>query len=153
MTFFQVGSGAGRSSFLPRDSAYQSLPPSLLDSSSPLHSSLSLTSHYLQDIEHQTPPCSQTTHYIDSLDSQRSFHLSTLAFSQMEGPTTQKHAPLTAAEKKHRRDNDLCLYCGDPGHKVSECSRRSTKRSASGPETALPYKPVLRYARFEILCT
>src|SRR4029077_10655104 len=31
----------------------------------------------------------------------------------------QRRGPLNAAEKKRRRDNSLCLYCGNPGHWAS----------------------------------
>ena len=32
-----------------------------------------------------------------------------------------KRGKLTPAERKHRMDNNLCLYCGKGGHKVQEC--------------------------------
>jgi hypothetical protein len=32
--------------------------------------------------------------------------------------------PLTDAEKQRRRDNNLCMYCGDPGHSIDACPRR-----------------------------
>lgn len=46
----------------------------------------------------------------------------------MEGRTTRKHTSLTGKQKKYRRDNDLCMYCGDPEHKVAECDKSPTKR-------------------------
>ena len=30
---------------------------------------------------------------------------------------------LTEAEKKRRMDNDLCVYCGKPGHKAADCRK------------------------------
>ena len=31
--------------------------------------------------------------------------------------------PLTQAEKDHRRQHDLCLYCGSPDHKLADCPK------------------------------
>jgi hypothetical protein len=36
---------------------------------------------------------------------------------------------LTAAEKKHRQDNNLCLYCGLAGHRVANCPTGSARRT------------------------
>lgn len=35
--------------------------------------------------------------------------------------TSRKRAPLSEDVKKHRRDNNLCLYCGNPGHWATNC--------------------------------
>lgn len=35
--------------------------------------------------------------------------------------------PLTAQEKQHRRDNGLCLYCGNGGHMAAQCPIAPTK--------------------------
>jgi hypothetical protein len=35
---------------------------------------------------------------------------------------------LTPGEQKHRMDNNLCLYCGKPGHKAIECKAPPNKR-------------------------
>jgi cellulose synthase/poly-beta-1,6-N-acetylglucosamine synthase-like glycosyltransferase len=32
-----------------------------------------------------------------------------------------KFKPLTEAEKLHQRTNNLCLYCGNPGHIARQC--------------------------------
>jgi hypothetical protein len=41
---------------------------------------------------------------------------------------TNRRGPLTEEEKQYRRDNDLCLYCGKPGHKLDNCpSKRKHK--------------------------
>ena len=34
----------------------------------------------------------------------------------------QKKGQLTPAECKHRMDNNLCLYCGKPGHRAIACT-------------------------------
>lgn len=46
-----------------------------------------------------------------------------------------KRKTLTKAEKQHRRDNNLCLYCGEAGHKVDACpkTKESGKASARKP--------------------
>jgi hypothetical protein len=33
----------------------------------------------------------------------------------------RKQGKLTPEERKHRMDNNLCLYCGKPGHKAQDC--------------------------------
>src|SRR5271155_5261452 len=38
---------------------------------------------------------------------------------------------LTEAEKQHRRDNNLCLYCGEKGHSANECPKRSSGKSGA----------------------
>ena len=39
------------------------------------------------------------------------------------GRTTppKRRGRLTPGERQHRIDNNLCLYCGKPGHKAIEC--------------------------------
>jgi hypothetical protein len=39
----------------------------------------------------------------------------------------QKQGYLTFAERKHCMDNNLCLYCGKPGHKAIECKAPPNK--------------------------
>jgi len=36
--------------------------------------------------------------------------------------SSKKRGRLTPAERKHRMDNNLCLYCGKPGHKAQDCT-------------------------------
>jgi hypothetical protein len=36
--------------------------------------------------------------------------------------------PLTEKEKNYRRENNLCVYCGDKGHSVTDCPVRSKYR-------------------------
>jgi hypothetical protein len=40
----------------------------------------------------------------------------------------QHRGRLTPGERKHRMDNNLCLYCGKPGHKAIECKAPPNKR-------------------------
>lgn len=61
--------------------------------------------------------------------------------SLMEGRIPGKRAPLTNKQKKHRWDNDLCMYCGDAEHKITECFRRPTKRG-SLTDSRDPQSPV-----------
>jgi hypothetical protein len=56
----------------------------------------------------------------------------------LDGTTTSRRfKPLTEAEKKRRRDNNLCLYCGDAGHKANECPKKA--RPARFQATLGPY--------------
>ena len=44
--------------------------------------------------------------------------------SQSPGDGRVKFQPLTTEQKQYRRDNNLCMYCGDPGHFVDNCPTR-----------------------------
>ena len=46
---------------------------------------------------------------------------------------SQKRGPVTDQEKKRRKDNNLCLYCGSSGHWASQCPH---KRSRGKPSAA-----------------
>ena len=57
------------------------------------------------------------------------------------GRTSTKRGPLTAAEKKRRRDNSLCLYCGSPGHWATTCpqkKRRVAVATIAEPDGGVP---------------
>lgn len=41
---------------------------------------------------------------------------------------------LTDAEKQRRKQNNLCNYCGQPGHIVKLCQKLQARRNASIPE-------------------
>src|SRR5690606_7148771 len=41
-----------------------------------------------------------------------------------------KRGPLTDAEKKFRRDNNLCSYCGQGGHYASSCPNKGKKKGS-----------------------
>lgn len=45
--------------------------------------------------------------------------------------TTRRSRSLTAQERVHRLSNNLCLYCGESGHRVAQCSQRSNPRGGS----------------------
>ncbi|CAM6043356.1 unnamed protein product, partial [Sphagnum compactum] len=40
---------------------------------------------------------------------------------------TAKFKSLTEAEKLRRRTNNLCLYCGNPGHIARQCPQKLVK--------------------------
>lgn len=42
---------------------------------------------------------------------------------------TQRRGPLTQAERERRHKENLCLYCGMPGHRVNACPNRSKSTS------------------------
>ncbi|SAL94853.1 hypothetical protein [Absidia glauca] len=41
------------------------------------------------------------------------------------------HQPLTAAQKQYRRDHNLCMYCGAPGHFTNTCPKKRSQASLS----------------------
>ena len=43
---------------------------------------------------------------------------------------------LNYAEKKRRREKNLCMYCGQPGHYANECP----EKASSGPNGREPKK-------------
>lgn len=71
--------------------------------------------------------------------------------------TTRKRGPLTDEQKEHRRDHNLCMYCGDPEHGITECFRRPTKRKTvpdmTNPENPVSPKHLHWYAHLGNLCT
>ena len=60
---------------------------------------------------------------------------------------SQKRGPVTDQEKKHRRDNNLCLYCGSSGHWASQCphkrSRGKPSAAATTCEGGVPIPPAV----------
>lgn len=44
--------------------------------------------------------------------------------------TVQTRPPLTREQKQHRREKNLCLYCGKPGHTIAQC--RSKGKGSPG---------------------
>ena len=47
----------------------------------------------------------------------------------------KKRGKLTPEERKYRMDNNLCLYCGKPGHKAQDCR---------APPNRFPKAPIRR---------
>ncbi|KAG9767322.1 hypothetical protein KCU88_g7469, partial [Aureobasidium melanogenum] len=50
---------------------------------------------------------------------------------QTETPSFQPRGKLTEEEKRYRRTNNLCLYCGEAGHMVKDCTE--TPKVDPGP--------------------
>ena len=46
----------------------------------------------------------------------------------MEIDTTRRRGPLSEEEKQRRRANQLCLYCGGPGHIAVNCPHRPRRQ-------------------------
>lgn len=44
---------------------------------------------------------------------------------EIDGTSQPRFKKLTDAEKKRRRDNNLCMYCGGPGHIAANCTAKS----------------------------
>ena len=49
----------------------------------------------------------------------------------MQLDATQRRGPIMEAEKKRRRDNNLCLYCGGPGHIANDCPVKASRGSGN----------------------
>ncbi|OMH78677.1 Retrotransposon-derived protein PEG10 [Zancudomyces culisetae] len=47
---------------------------------------------------------------------------------EIDGTSTRR-PPITPEERQRRRDNNLCLYCGNPDHIIAICPRRPQNRS------------------------
>jgi hypothetical protein len=45
----------------------------------------------------------------------------------MDGQKFKSHGKLTKEERERRYQNNLCLYCGESGHKVNSCPKRSER--------------------------
>ncbi len=48
---------------------------------------------------------------------------------------TTKFKPLTEAEKLRRQANNMCFYCGNPGHIVRQCLQKFAKLQVQVVET------------------
>jgi hypothetical protein len=61
---------------------------------------------------------------------------------------SQPRGPLTQAEKDHRIENKLCMYCGKPGHLATDCPRKNPKMSsgATSVSNLQSHGPVLMYS-------
>ena len=42
---------------------------------------------------------------------------------------SQKRGSLTEVQRKYRRDNGLCMYCGQQGHWASDCPLRQRNQN------------------------
>ena len=49
---------------------------------------------------------------------------------------SRKRGPIDQNEKDRRRDNNFCMYCGNPGHWASTCSLKKNKTSNRPPAQA-----------------
>lgn len=64
----------------------------------------------------------------------------------LDASAARKYKPLTPAEKQHRMDNNLCLYCGKPGHRATDCPAKKKPQGVriqavlTGP-TGYPAEP------------
>jgi len=62
---------------------------------------------------------------------------------QNRDPTSTRHHRLTDEEKEYRRKNNLCLFCGSPGHIVRECPECPSNRQSPAHAKAarVPSRP------------
>lgn len=49
----------------------------------------------------------------------------------LDASTSKRFKPLTYQEKQRRRDNNLCMYCGEPGHRAADCPKKYQPRTSS----------------------
>ena len=47
--------------------------------------------------------------------------------------TSQKRGPISGFEKQRRLNNNLCIYCGNPGHWATACPHKKNKTSNRTP--------------------
>lgn len=47
---------------------------------------------------------------------------------EIDATKGKKFQPLTDEERKRRIDNNLCLYCGNPGHRAGQCPNKGKPR-------------------------
>ena len=45
-----------------------------------------------------------------------------MSYGNNQQPTRTFRGPISDAERQRRRDHDLCLRCGQPGHRAAECN-------------------------------
>lgn len=60
--------------------------------------------------------------------------------NQTNNNTYTRKGKLTPAEYQRRKDNNLCLYCGEQGHQVLKCPQAPSKKT-SGFRAAFEVKP------------
>jgi len=63
---------------------------------------------------------------------------------ELDASSSTKFKPLTPEERKRRYDNNLCLYCGEGGHRATECPKKKNKgnkKSIHGTITLGPKTP------------
>ena len=70
---------------------------------------------------------------------------------------SQKRGPVTDQEKKRRRDNNLCLYCGSSGDWAAQCPHKGSREKPSPAAAAtseggvlMPAVPILSSASFAL---
>ncbi len=67
------------------------------------------------------------------------------------GPTPMEvdsiRGPLSQAEKDHRRKNNLCLYCGNSGHRALECRKRSSPPQPGKSIVSIESTPQVQQAK------
>ena len=76
--------------------------------------------------------------YISAPPASSNLSSSNDAHTPMEIDRT-RFQPLTDAQRRYRRDNGLCLYCGTSGHVIRQCPVRNTRQQlyhASAIETS-----------------
>lgn len=65
------------------------------------------------------------------------------------GGSLVRHTPLSAEERRRRKEGNLCIYCGFAGHTLPTCPRAAHGRKAretSQPAPLLPFYPFPVYA-------
>ena len=67
-----------------------------------------------------TTPVSSTTSTNNSVLGDDPMHIDAIQFK-----------PLTLQEEQRRRQNGLCMYCGEPGHIAQRCPNKRTFKARS----------------------
>eukprot|EP00833_Pecoramyces_ruminatium_P006384 jgi/Orpsp1_1/1180416/evm.model.c7180000073352.1 len=76
-------------------------------------------------------------------NSNRKFQVNKKPFSSRKKKT---YGPLSKEERERRIKENLCLYCGDPGHKLEDCPKKKKTSGAHISNSASAKKPRPRFS-------
>lgn len=92
-----------------------------------------------------------TTRQSNDYKSSNQAHHSSPVHTLGTGPTPMEvdsiRGPLSQAEKDRRRKNNLCLYCGNPGHRALECRKRSSPPQPGKSIASIESTPQVQQAK------
>ena len=84
----------------------------------------------------QPTPTTATGSHPGPMDLSATRHLNYQNYQNYQKFISQKRGPIDQNERDRRRDNNLCMYCGNPGHWASTCPLKKNKTSNRPPAKA-----------------